>query len=77
MNLGDYFNTAFRSIFRNKKSNSYIIVTVICSILVMASLTFYTNIVDYVDAEITKNVASRSILVPPNLNLEDKGIDEL
>lgn len=77
MNLGDYFNTAFRSIFRNKKSNSYIIVTVICSILVMASLTFYTNIVDYVDAEITKNVASRSILVPPNLNLEDKGMDEL
>lgn len=77
MSLNDYFNLSLRRVFRNKKNISYIIICVICSTLVLIALTFYSNILNYVDSEINKNISSRSLIVPPDLNQKDMGKDEL
>lgn len=77
MSKKDYLNIAIKNIFRNKRNAFYIIITIICTILALGTLTFYTNITKYVENEITKNVGYRTLIVFPNPELEDLGFKKL
>lgn len=73
MNLGDYFNTAFRSIFRNKKNLIYIIIIIVSSILSLSALCVYTSLTNYIKTDILLNVQHRTLLVNPKKEEEDLG----
>jgi len=76
MRLTDYLYLYTRS-FKHKKNYFYTIVMIICTILVLGTLTFYTNLVNYVNFEITKSLGYRTLIVPGNPELEDNGYKNL
>lgn len=77
MKLKDTIKLNLIHIFRNSKNKYYILASVILSTLLLFILNFKTNMYNYINNTIIENVGFRTILIGPNYNYDDYGLNTI
>ena len=77
MKLKDTIKLNLIHIFRNSKNKYYILASVILSTLLLFILNFKTNMYNYINNTIIENVGFRTILIGPNYDYDDYGLDTI
>ena len=77
MKLKDTIKLNLIHIFRNSKNKYYILASVILCTLLLFILSFKTNMYNYINNTIIENVGFRTILIGPNYNYDDYGLNTI
>lgn len=77
MKLKDTIKLNLIHIFRNSKNKYYILASVILSTLLLFILNVKTNMYNYISNTIIENVGFRTILIGPNYNYDDYGLNTI
>lgn len=77
MNKNDFISFSIIKLIRNKKNIFLILLYVICTIVLLCGMIFRDNFSNYIYNTITKNIGFRSIMVTPNLDLNDYGLSKI
>ncbi len=63
MKINDIFSYNLKNILRNKKNIFYLIILIICVFILLTSLTFVSNLKNFIDKSIFKNIGFRTLSV--------------